>query len=77
MAENGDEEWTQRMGGHGHDFIRSVRPAPDGLGYYMFGSSQSGGAGSFDMWLVRLDLSGQLEWQKYLWSFGLRSMVMQ
>ena len=63
IDENGDELWRQEYGSNGHDFGYSISKATSG-GYYLFGSSQSYGAGSFDMILLKVDESGILEWQK-------------
>jgi len=63
---NGEEIWRKTYGESQHDFGNSVCQAQDG-GYYLFGSSQSYGSGSFDMLLIKTDAEGNEQWHK---SFG-------
>ncbi len=60
---HGNELWRHLLGGSEHDFGNAIHHAPGG-GYYIFGSSQSFGAGSFDMFLAKFDTNDQLEWHK-------------
>lgn len=60
---NGNELWRNEYGMAGHDFGYSINKAATG-GYYLFGSTQSYGEGSFDMFLIKTDESGILEWQR-------------
>lgn len=60
---NGTEQWQKTFGGNGHDFGQAISPANDG-GYFLFGSSQSSGAGSFDMALIKTDSQYEELWQK-------------
>ncbi|MCF6170273.1 MAG: T9SS type A sorting domain-containing protein [Bacteroidales bacterium] len=60
---NGNELWRKTYGEDGHDLGFAIKPSPDG-GYYLFGSSQSFGANSFDMLLVKVDESGSEEWHR-------------
>lgn len=66
VDENGNQVWKKTYGSSEHDFGYSVCNAPDG-GYYLLGSSQSYGNGSFDMLLIKTDSEGNEEWHK---SFG-------
>ncbi len=61
--ENGNELWRKTYGEDGHDFGYDIKPAPDG-GFYLFGSTQSFGADSFDMLLIKVDESGEEEWHR-------------
>ncbi|MFK5970278.1 MAG: T9SS type A sorting domain-containing protein [Candidatus Marithrix sp.] len=71
---NGDEIWKKTIGSDGHDFGYSIKKATD-YGYYVFGSTQSYGAGSFDMFLAKLDEDGIEEWHRTyggeLYEYGL------
>jgi len=58
---NGNEIWKKTIGDDGHDFGYSIKEAPNG-GKYIFGSTQSYGAGSFDMFLSKIDNDGTEEW---------------
>ena len=60
---DGNELWKKTIGGTGHDFGYSIKKAPTG-GNYIFGSSQSYGAGSFDMFLAKIDDESNEEWHK-------------
>ncbi|MCE3077210.1 T9SS type A sorting domain-containing protein [Chryseobacterium gwangjuense] len=68
----GDILWQKSLGGSAGDAASSVRQTSDG-GYIVAGSSSSnngdvtGNHGSSDFWIVKLDTSGNLQWQK---SFG-------
>jgi len=63
---DGNELWRKTYGKSEHDFGYSVCNASDG-GYYLLGSSQSYGNGSFDMLLIKTDEEGTRQWIK---SFG-------
>ncbi len=59
----GTETWRKTFSGPGHDFAREIIKAPQD-GYYLFGSTMSEGAGSFDMLLMRVDETGNESWKK-------------
>ena len=60
---SGRETGRKIFSTRGHDFASAIKPSPDG-GYYLFGSSMSFGAGSFDMLLMRVDEQGDEIWKK-------------
>lgn len=60
---NGNELWANQYGGMENEFGYQVQEAPDN-GYYVIGSTQSAGSGSFDMNLVKLDMNGTELWSK-------------
>lgn len=60
---NGNELWRNAYGGDGHDLGYDIKASPDG-GLYLFGSSQSYGAESFDMLLIKVTETGNQEWYK-------------
>ena len=49
----GDVVWQKTFGGPGSDWGSAVCKAPDG-GYVVVGHTTSYGAGSFDVWLVKV-----------------------
>jgi hypothetical protein len=55
--------WQVHLGGTGEDVARSVQQTSDG-GYILTGYTNSIGAGGFDLWLVKTDGSGCVEWSK-------------
>jgi hypothetical protein len=65
-------EWQISLGGSGDDYAHSVQQTTDG-GYVVAGRSNStdgnvtGNHGNPDYWVVKLDSTGTIEWQK---SFG-------
>ncbi|MDY6969889.1 MAG: cadherin-like beta sandwich domain-containing protein [Spirochaetota bacterium] len=65
---SGGIEWQKTYGGGDDEFGRSIQQVfdqdgdPDG--YLMTADTQSFGAGGRDVWLVRLDNSGIVEWEK-------------
>jgi hypothetical protein len=50
---NGDTSWTRTYGGSATDRAECVQQTSDG-GYVVAGATQSFGAGSYDLWLVRV-----------------------
>jgi hypothetical protein len=59
----GELIWYETYGGDGHDWAKSIIQAPSG-GYYVCGSTQSEGAGSFDVFLMKIDENGNELWEK-------------
>ena len=51
------------LGGYLHDWGKDMVMNEDG-DFYLFGSTQSFGAGSFDMYLVKMDNLGNKLWEK-------------
>ena len=68
-------EWQKSFGGDSTDYANDIQQTKDG-GYIMAGSSRSiegdvtGNHGSSDAWIVKLDSSGNLAWQKCLGGSG-------
>jgi hypothetical protein len=60
---NGDTLWTKTYGGSNWDFAYSVEPTNDG-GYIIAGATYSFGHGNEDMYLVKLNSSGDTIWTK-------------
>ncbi len=55
--------WTQTVGGAGNDYGRAVIKTFDG-GYAIAGTTSSFGAGGDDVYLVKLDAMGNVQWNK-------------
>lgn len=70
---NGTKQWEQSFGGTGEETLASIQQTQDG-GYVLGGHSTSGisgnktaaGFGSSDYWIVKLDSSGNKQWDKSL-----------
>jgi len=60
---NGNLQWTKTIGGKGWDVGTSIIQASDG-GYVIAGSTTSFGAGKDDVYVVKLDANGNLQWTK-------------
>lgn len=59
----GQEIWQKTYGGTGHDWAKKIIKVPGG-GYFVAGSTQSDGAGSFDFFLMKIGEDGNEEWFK-------------
>ena len=60
---NGTLIWKKQFGGNQNEIGKQIKEAPDG-GFYIVGSSQSFGAGSFDVCLIKVNINGEEEWMK-------------
>lgn len=60
---DGNTQWNKTYGGLGRDEAYSIQQTSDG-GYILGGSTRSFGAGSSDFWLVKINSSGELMWNK-------------
>lgn len=68
---SGNIEWQKSLGGSGGDYAYSVQQTSD-RGYIVAGTSSSndgdvsGNHGSWDYWIVKLDSTASIQWQKSL-----------
>jgi hypothetical protein len=60
---DGDTIWTKALGGEGDDWAESVTLNEDG-GFTIAGSTQSFGAGSYDVYLIRTAATGDTLWTR-------------
>lgn len=60
---NGQVLWQKRYGGPGDESLFDAIQTPEG-GFLAVGATDSFGAGKEDMWVVKLDAEGNIEWQK-------------
>ena len=64
LDEDGNVTWQKTYGGSGgREWANSIQQTPDG-GYIMAGMTASFGAGSEDVWVLKLDKDGNVTWQK-------------
>ncbi|MDD3860362.1 MAG: T9SS type A sorting domain-containing protein [Bacteroidales bacterium] len=59
----GDSLWSRTFSGSYNSWARCVLPAPNG-DFFVLGSTQNLGAGSFDMYLTKINDSGEIVWEK-------------
>ena len=71
LANDGTPQWQKALGGTGHDSALGIQQTTD-QGYVVVGSSDSnngdvsGNHGNSDVWVVKLDATGTLQWQRSL-----------
>lgn len=65
---SGNMEWNKSYGGSRDEMAYSVQQTSDG-GYIAAGYTHSFGAGGEDIWIVKADGSGNLQWSKTYGSF--------
>jgi len=63
IDKDGNEKWAQPYGGTGTDYGLDAVYTGDG-GYAMTGWTSSYGAGGYDFWLVKIDSSGNMQWNR-------------
>jgi hypothetical protein len=60
---NGDTLWTKTYGGDAYDYGESVQECASG-GFIIAGGTDSYGAGSYDVYLIRTDANGDTLWTR-------------
>jgi hypothetical protein len=60
---SGNIQWQKTYGGTKNDMARAARQTVDG-GYVVVGYTKTIGAGDWDVWVLKLDGSGNPQWQK-------------
>lgn len=61
---NGDEEWRKKIGGNKDEVANSIFTFNDG--YIICGTTESIGAGGKDIYVIKIDLSGNIVWERTL-----------
>jgi hypothetical protein len=60
---DGYVQWQKTYGGTDSDFVNSIQQTSDS-GYIVAGQTGSFSAGSYDVWVLKLDGDGYVQWQK-------------
>jgi uncharacterized delta-60 repeat protein len=77
FSSSGTVDWAKTVGGTDFDFGHSVDQTTDG-GYVVAGYTNTYGTGNYDLFLVKFDFTGSLEWVKTVGGTGIdfgRSVV--
>ena len=69
---SGTKQWQQTFGGNGDDIAYTVQQTIDG-GYIMFGGTDSFTANQTQVYLVKSDSSGSMQWQETFGGSGFSS----
>jgi hypothetical protein len=62
-SSNGNQQWNKTYGGTSGDYLSSMVETSDG-GFALAGRTWSYGAGEYDVWLVKTDAEGNMEWNQ-------------
>ena len=63
IDEDGNVAWNRTYGGSQYDFVQAMVATSDG-GYAMVGETHSFGVGERDCWLIKVDSSGNMQWNR-------------
>ncbi len=69
LDSTGAISWQKTLGGGFNEYSRDIRQTADG-GYILAATTSSFGAGNFDGWVLKLDASGGVVWQRTYGSSG-------
>jgi hypothetical protein len=61
---NGNEQWRKQIGGNKDDVANEIITTSDG--YFFCGTTESIGSGGKDIYIVKVDLTGNLIWERTL-----------
>ena len=70
----GNAIWQRAYGGSGDDRAQAIQQTSDG-GYIVAGYTNSFGLGNYDVWILKLDSAGAIQWQKTLGGSGVDKAV--
>jgi len=63
LSPTGTIDWQRTYGGSDWDYTNSIQQTSDG-GYIIAGSTNSFGAGDYDVWVLKLSPTGTIDWQR-------------
>jgi hypothetical protein len=72
FSADGTVEWSKAYGGSGNDFFNYILTCSDG-NYIALGETNSFGAGSTDIYVVKFDVNGTILWERTCGGSGLET----
>ena len=69
MNAQGQEQWNLTLGGADNEEVEFVRQTADG-GYILIGNTNSYYVGSFEIWFMKVDSNGNMQWNKTFGGIG-------
>ncbi|MCD4840415.1 MAG: hypothetical protein K8R08_00160, partial [Methanosarcinales archaeon] len=63
MNAQGHKQWNRTLGGNDNEEVEFVRQTTDG-GYILIGNTNAYRKGSFEIWFVKVDSNGNMQWNK-------------
>jgi len=63
LNSKGEVQWQKTFGGEGSDWVNSIQQTTDG-GYIVAGGTSSFGTGETDVYILKLNSKGEVQWQK-------------
>ena len=69
VSPQGQEQWNLTLEGTGYEEMVFVQQTTDG-GYIIIGNTDSYGVGSFDIWFVKIDSNGNMQWNNTFGGIG-------
>ena len=64
LTASGDVEWQKAIGGTGSDRAADIQEHACSGGFILAGTTDSFGSGQDDIWIIKMDSDGDIEWQK-------------
>ena len=59
-----DVKYSKSFGGDYDDKVTDILPLKNNMGYFIVGSTNSKGNGGYDVWLIKLSITGDIIWEK-------------
>jgi len=69
LDSGGNIEWQKTYGSSGEDYANSIQATLD-EGFIVAGATKSFGAGEEDIWVLKLDATGDVQWEKTYGGFS-------
>jgi uncharacterized delta-60 repeat protein len=69
LDSSGNIQWSRAIGGTNSDIARSIQQTSDG-GYIVAGFTNSFGAGNYDVLIIKLNSSGNIQWSRAIGGIG-------